>query len=286
MKFAMQFKAMWMCGLLFLGLPAISFAGGNSCAAATGLLPDGRVLSLDYVQPGGTVWYSFPASSGHSYSIEVRDDLDSNPSTTELAFTFYSAACTTPMTAAVVVPTSASGPFYSPSQYRDTSAIEPKLVPNTGMRVSVPNPNNDTIAIQVVNSNTAIGHYVSVSVSETTLYDPAVITNANMNNFYAMQNTTSVSLNGVFTFRETWTGALIAPSPIAVSLNPNASSLNTSPGSVQGHLNLTRGKYGSAIFTHDGPPGAFVVTATIADFSVTPPYVQATSLAAAREAAH
>src|SRR5579859_7360468 len=54
-KLAMQGKAVWMWAFLLLGLPAMSFAGGSTCAAATGLVPDGRVLSLDYVQPGGTV---------------------------------------------------------------------------------------------------------------------------------------------------------------------------------------------------------------------------------------
>src|SRR5579864_7883363 len=116
-KSAMQFKTVWICAFLLLGLPAMSFAGGSTCVAATGLVPDGRVLDLDYVQPGGTVWYSFGASSGHSYSVEVRDDLDGNPNG-DLTFTFYSANCATTMTAT-------GGPPYSPNQYRDTSAIEP-----------------------------------------------------------------------------------------------------------------------------------------------------------------
>jgi hypothetical protein len=287
-KFAKRLKAMWLCAFLFLGLPAVSFAGGSTCAAATALVPDGRVLTLDYVQAGApgqpaTVWYSFLASSGHSYSVEVRDDLDGNPNG-DLAFTFYSASCATQMSGA-------AGPSYTPSQYRDTSAIEPAVVPNTGLRVSIPNPNNDTIAIKVANSSLSSGHYVSVSVTETTLYDPSVITNGNMNNFYSIQNTTSATINGTFTFRETWTGALIAPSPITISLIANtAAAVNTAtpaPGTnPPGYLALTRGKYGSAAFANDGPPGALAVNAAIADFTMTPAYVQATRLAPVRQGAH
>jgi hypothetical protein len=266
-------------------IPPRVFAGGVSCTSTTGVVPDGRLLEFDAVQPGSTAYYSFASVAGRSYSIEVRDDVDSNPGS-DLQFQYFSLAaqpagwnCTN---GSAMTPGTA--PNYTSTQYRDTTAIEPKLV--SGQRVSVPLPTNDTIIISVKNSG-SLAHYVSVGVADTTLYDPAVITNGNMNNFYAINNTTSATINGVFTFRETWTGALIAPSPIAVSLAPNGSSFNTgtSPG-TQGYLNVTRGKYGTATFTHDGPPGAFIVVATIADFSTTPYFIEATKLAPAREAAH
>jgi hypothetical protein len=272
---------------LALFVPVSVFAGGVSCTSTTGLVPDGRVLDFDNVQPGSTAYYSFGSVAGRSYSIEVHDDVDSNPGS-ELQIQYYSqAAQASGWTCANAVAMTAGTPPYSSTQFRDTTAIEPVLV--SGRRVSVPAPATDTIIIGVKNTG-ANSHYVAISVSETTLYNPAVITNGNFNVFYAFQNATSATINGVFTFRETWTGALIAPSPIAVALAPNGSSFNTGTPAAgtnpPGYLALTRGKYGTATFTHDGPPGAFVVDAIIADFSVTPSFIEPTKLAPIRETAH
>ena len=41
-----------------------------------------------------------------------------------------------------------------------------------------------------------------------------------------------------------------------------------------GSLGVARGGVGTAKFTHDGPPGAVVAEAAIANFSVNPAYVQ------------
>jgi len=255
-RLAMRFKAVWLLAFLFL-VPALSFAGGSTCLAATGLMPDGRILDLDYIQPGATVWYSFGASSGHSYSVEARDDLDGNPNT-DLSITFYSGACATQMTGA-------SGPPYSANQYRDTS-----------------NPNNETIAIKVVNNSTTIGHYLSASVSETTMFSTAWLATGNYNTYYAWVNTTSFAINGTLNFWDTLNGGSLAPpSPIALPLPPRGTSNNTSSSS----LNLPR-SYGAMFFTHDGPPGAIVATAMAADFTVSPPATQEYKFGPVREAAH
>jgi hypothetical protein len=47
---------------------------------------------------------------------------------------------------------------------------------------------------------------------------------------------------------------------------------------------VARSKSGTARFTHDGPPGAVVAEAAIANFSITPNYVQPVKFVAIREA--
>src|SRR5260370_17347948 len=92
-KLAMRFKAAWLLAFLSL-VPALSFAGGVNCPLATGLVPDGRILDLDYVPPATTVWYSFNTIAGRSYSVEVRDDLDGNPNA-DFAVSFWSPSSVT-----------------------------------------------------------------------------------------------------------------------------------------------------------------------------------------------
>jgi len=278
-KLAMQCKAVWMWAFLLLGLPAMSFAGGSTCAAATGLVPDGRVLSLDYVQPGGTVWYSFGSSSGHSYSVEVRDDLDGNPGG-ELSFTFYSANCATQMSGA-------SGPPYSANQYRDTSAIEPKVIPNTGMRVSIPNPNSDTIAIKVVNTSTTIGHYVSASVSDTTLYSTSWSDYSGYNGYFSLVNTTSSPISYTVTLISTFSGSSkTAPTQVASASGTVAAADQVALNTATGPLAVATQQGGYALLTQDGPPQAISALSAEAVFDTTSPYVGSLSyfpFVAARE---
>jgi len=51
-----------------------------------------------------------------------------------------------------------------------------------------------------------------------------------------------------------------------------------------GGLGVVRNRTGAARFTHDGPPGALVIEAAIANFSISPPYVQPVKFEAVREA--
>src|SRR5260370_15190988 len=249
-KLAMRFKAAWLWAFLSL-VPALSFAGGVNCPLATGLVPDGRILDLDYVPPATTVWYSFNTIAGRSYSVEVRDDLDGNPNA-DFAVSFWSASCGTAMTAVV-------GPTYTSSQYRNTSTIEPKLV--YGTRISVPSPATDTISIAVLNGAT-LGHYISVSVSETTIYSPAWSAYASFYTQFLIQNTTSQSIDYNLALTATtggtqtyaWAGTLSGTPAAASSLSVLKSSGTPTPAIV--FLNVTQQTGGYATLTHDGPPAA------------------------------
>jgi len=49
-------------------------------------------------------------------------------------------------------------------------------------------------------------------------------------------------------------------------------------------LGIIRNRTGTAKFTHDGPPGAVVIEAAIASFSINPAYVQPVKFETVREA--
>src|SRR5437868_2806555 len=143
--------------LLFVTLSSVlCHAGGSSCTNATLLVPDGRVLNLDVVQPSGTVYYTFTATAGRSYSIDVHDDLDADNA--DLTVNYYqTSACTTAMAPA-------SGPPYTSTTFRDTSNLEPFVGAATSKkRISIPAPAPGAYFIKVVNSGTS-AHYLSVSV--------------------------------------------------------------------------------------------------------------------------
>lgn len=71
-------------------------------------------------------------------------------------------------------------------------------------------------------------------------------------------------------------GALPGPLPLTKADGTSAGSIP--PGQTVGTntlaLTTPRDFAGTARFTHDGPPGAFVVEAAVANFSLTPTYVQ------------
>ncbi|MGH9887301.1 MAG: hypothetical protein ACREBE_17365, partial [bacterium] len=107
---------------------------------------------------------------------------------------------------------------------------------------------------------------VLVRWSETTLYSAAWSTNGSTNTFYTLQNTTGATVHGVLT--------LYGADGVAVSTAP----LNIPPGQTgianTAGLGTPRSRTGTARFSHDGPPGAMLAGATIANFSTSPAYAQ------------
>src|SRR5207247_11026237 len=96
-----------------------------------------------------------------------------------------------------------------------------------------------------------------------------------VNTFYALQNTTAASLNGRLTLLDT-DGALVSYLYLSIPANQKVST-NTAA------LAVARNRTGSARFVHDGPPGAVAVEADIANFSISPAYVQPVRFQAVRE---
>ncbi|HTC92396.1 MAG TPA: hypothetical protein VK699_02955 [Terriglobales bacterium] len=250
-KLAKQFKTVWICAFLFLGVPALSFAGGNACSTATAVIPDGRSLELDYVPPSSAVWYQFTATANHSYSVEVRDDLD--PDNADFNVLFYAA------------PVSCSSPVTNTS-YNDTHLTEPAAGPHA-TRFSFVATASGAYYVSAQNGSGTIGHYVTVTVAETTLYSnvynaiasgPPFPGGSGFTMFYALSNTTSSNLSYTMTVYDSNGNQIAISGSTPTPLNAHSASfLNSSSGF------LATNNYGTVILTHNGPPGAIQVEAGV-----------------------
>jgi hypothetical protein len=109
------------------------------------------------------------------------------------------------------------------------------------------------------------------------MFGPAWSTISNYNTYYSFSNTTNASITGTLTLTTT-TGASGGTTTFTIAAG-RAFFTNTSPSG----LNTVRGVTGNAIFTHDGPPGAIVVESDIANFTLSPPYVQPVKFRPIRE---
>ena len=238
----MRFKTLFLIMVLCF-VPASMYAG-SACATPTVVPADGRLVDFDFVAASGTNFYQFNGTIGHSYSVEVRQDYDDLQTTNDLTTTVDSdASCTTPVATT------------------DTTASEPAL-PANSFRGSFTAAATGTFKIKVVNGNGTTGRYVSVSVSDTTTYNPRWSTFAGFVTQYNFVNTTSnQTINGKLT---------VTPSTAFPSLSPKTISFTISPGTnvfqivgVSGNPSATvsfaSAAVGTATFTHDGPPNSVQV---------------------------
>lgn len=244
----MKTRFLAVVSILFVAIHA--HAGGVSCATATSLVADGRLLDFDNVQPSSSNWYQFTATAGRSYSVEVRDDVDGN--NPDLTVTYYGPNST--CSSLVSIPTSIAS-------ITDTHATEPAL-PASGSRSSIvtcPTANfvspctasgAGTYLIKVANGSSTASHYVSIGVTETTIYGSTW--NASMNTQFLMQNTSSQSIAYTFTLSATAGGTqTYTTSGTLGAVATSTSLLNWATAGT-----ITPGQLGIAIFAHNGPPGA------------------------------
>jgi len=252
-RLTMQSKTIVLCALWFLVLPTISFAGGSTCSTATAVIPDGRSLELDYAAPSSTVWYQFGATANRSYSVEVRDDLD--PDNSDFTVLFYAA------------PVSCSSPV-SNTNYTDTHLMEPVAGPHA-TRFSFVSSAAGAYYVSVQNTSNAVGHYVTVTVTETTLYSTNWSTYGNLNTTFAFQNTTSQPINYTLTVIATIGGT--QTSSKTGTLGPiSTPSSYAGTSTAPSDLNLAAQQAGNAIVTHNGPPGSVQGWALLTDYGTTP----------------
>lgn len=225
-------NARWLVlALVVVSLPGLAFAGAN-CNTATVVPTDGRILDFDFVAPSTSNYYQFSVTSGHSYSVEVREDYDDINADINTA-PFTDNACTVSL-----------------GGLRNTTAIEP-AVPANAQRFSFTSAATGIVYLKVTNSNGATGRYVSVSVPETTIYAPRWSTVAGFQTQWGFQNSTSAIINVAMVLSggaSLTVPAFAVPAGGEVFRSTVASDLNLAPG----------GAVGAALITHDGPPGAIV----------------------------
>ena len=224
------------------------------CDSYVALVPDGRLVSRA-VAGGANVWFVAPLRSGASYSAEFQNLLDSGPPTVTL---FAGADGCTGNSSLVT---------------RDTTLIDP-VADGSAVRVSFVAGGSDPY-YRIKLAAPAGPANIWVGLAETTLFSAAWSTNGGFNTFYSLQNTTGGSLSGTLTLLDT-SGTTLATFAVTIPAG-QTSSTNTAS------LGVTRNRTGTARFTHDGPPGSVVAEAAIANFSISPAYVQPVKVQTVRE---
>jgi uncharacterized repeat protein (TIGR01451 family) len=227
------------------------------CFGEKVVVPDGRVTSST-IADGVTEWFAAALQIGNSYSLELKNTSgDNTPPGTLTMFSGVDGCSGT-----------------STMSPRDTTAIDPGA--GAARRVSFTAMGTEPFfRARLVNDSGGMVR-LSLSWSDTTLYSPAWSTNGSFDAFYSFENTTGANLGGTLTLLDT-TGVVLATFPLSIPAGQTASANTAS-------LGVTRNRTGTARFTHDGPPGAVVAEAAIANFSINPAYVQPVKFQAVREA--
>ena len=165
-------------------------------------------MDFDFVAANNSSnYYQFSASAGRSYSVEVRQDYDD-------INTFVSAIVANP--GGVACPNyTAMSTGTGNDQTTDTHLTEP-AVPKNANRVSFIAAAGGVYGIQVLNADPTNGHYISVSVSDTTLYNPRWSTGGGFVTSWGFENTTSAPIPGTLTVTDVFGNPLHAPVTIAI----------------------------------------------------------------------
>jgi uncharacterized repeat protein (TIGR01451 family) len=231
-----------------------------ACNSEIVAVPDGR-LTASTLPAGANGWFGASVRIGSSYSVEFKNDTGSGTPPGVLTVFSGDDGCVGPSTLTTT----------------DTSAIDPAGTSGIA-RVSFTAAGTQTyFRARLVNST---GGPVAFSFawSETTLFSAAWSTNGSFDTFYSFQNTTEAALNGTLTLFDT-AGTELSTFVLTIPGGQTAST-NTAA------LAVARSRTGTAKFTHNGPPGAILAEATIANFSLNPAYVQPVKFQATRESAH
>ncbi|PYQ02602.1 MAG: hypothetical protein DMF82_15615 [Acidobacteria bacterium] len=228
------------------------------CFSETVVVPDGRLASRT-IGAGADLWFAANVKIGNWYSLEFKNASGSTPPGVLMLFRGDD-GCSGSTTAAPA----------------DTAAIDPA---GTGgiTRVSFGASGTQTFFRAKLYNGAGSPVTFNFSWSDTTMYSPAWSTNGSFNTYYSFQNTTGASRVGTLTLRDT-TGAVVSVIfPVTIPAG-QAASVNTAS------LGIVRNRTGTATFTHNGPPGAILAEAAIANFTLSPAYVQPVKFQAVREA--
>jgi len=218
----------------------------------TVVVPDGRVTAHTLV---ATALFGASLKIGNSYSVEAKKATgDTTPLGTLTMFSGDD-GCN--------VPTLVT---------RDTSGIDPAAGPG-GARVSFTATGVETYFRARLAGAPAD---FTLTWSDTAMFSPAWSTFGSFDTFYSFQNTTGAALSVTLTLFDT-AGAMVSTATLPIPSGQTASA-NTAT------LGTPRNRTGTARLTHDGPPGAVVAEAAVANFSISPAYVQPVKFQAVREA--
>ena len=254
-----------VCSVLLLSMLALLFLpdiANAQCNRHFLVTPDGRV-SDPVTVPFGTsidVDFSFIGHQGRSYSVEIVNlDFFSGGSLRAVNGNLSNVSFC---------------PTVNMTGVRDTDSIEPQTAGSGPgfsfsaggvLRFSFTAPATDVYDLRVGANSVSV--QVTVSVSDTTLFNSAWSTFGTFETFYSIVNTTRATLNATLKLFDT-TGTEVASFDFTNIPAGGTVSTNTSALAVANDLN------GSATLTHNAPPGAVIAEAAIANFAVTPNIIQ------------
>jgi uncharacterized repeat protein (TIGR01451 family) len=228
------------------------------CFGETVVVPDGR-LTVSSIDAAATAWFGSSLRIGNSYSVEFKNAAGSGTPPGSLTVFSGDDACSGATTLATT----------------DTSAIDPAGGADTVRVRFIATGDQGFFRMKLANASGSPITY-TFGVSDTTMFSPAWSTNGSFDTFYSFLNTTRVPLSGTLTLLDV-TGAELSTFSLAIPAGQTASTNTAS-------LGVLRNRTGTARFIHDGPPGAVLAEAAIANFSISPAYVQPVKLQAVREA--
>src|SRR5262249_50010558 len=234
-------------------LPSLCLAG-TACGTATVVPADGRIVDFDFVANGTSNFYQYSVVPGRSYSVEVRQDYD-DPNTDLTTSLLSDTGCSTPV-AGSTDPSTAE-PFLPANSFRRSFTA-----PGTGTTPSV-------FKIQVANGGSA-GRYISVSVSDTTFFNPNWSTFSNYVTQWSFQNTTNAPINGKLVITDTDGTPTAGPFTLTFVIPANGKASKIIAGVPGFDINAGPQHGGASIFTYDGPPGAILATAYFINPNVNP----------------
>jgi hypothetical protein len=247
-----------VASLLFL--PAMAGAEGTVCATPTVVVPDGRITTST-IPAGGSYFFRISSRAGNSYSVEFHNVLGAAVQTPG-DLSVFSDACTTPI-------------VLGPS-LRDTKDIDPADL--NGARRSLFSATTSQTYFQLDNTSGSPITY-SFTVSDTTMFSASWSTNGTYQTYYSFLNTTGAVIHGTLTL---YTRAGVQVATNNFTINPNSTQATNTVALV-----TPRDTTGTAKFAHDGPPGAILAEAVIANFTIVPtPYVQVVKFVPTRESTH
>lgn len=239
-------------------------SAAGTCAGATVLMADGRVTDFDFVAQSTSNFYQAGTVAGRSYTVEVRQNYDDV--NTDLTVTLFSdGACGTTLSVA------------------NNNATEP-VMPANGSRFSFI-ATTSTLKIQVSNANATTGRYISVVVSDTTLFNPRWSSAASFHTEWGLVNTTGTAISATFTLLNV-NGTVNTTTPVNIPAK-GVAFLDTRNVSAGIALNIPDGQFGYATLAHNGPPGALVGDAYIINAGFfSGPFIQPGKFEATRQATH
>ena len=227
------------------------------CASVVVVVPDGR-LTQATLAAGATAWFGASLKIGDSYSVEFKNTTGGVRPGTLTVFNGDD-GCAGGSTLAT----------------NDTSAIDPSGTGGIVRSSFTATGAQPFFQARLVNTT---GGPVTLTFawSDTTHFSPAWSTNGSFDTYFSFLNATGAPLSGTLTLLDR-AGAVVSTFPISIPAGQSVST-NTSA------LGVTRNRTGTTKFVHNGPPGSILTEAAIANFTISPAYVQPVKFQPVRDA--